>query len=162
MNYFYKSRFLLILIFTLVLLNLGTLTFMWLSRPPMPGQGRQGGRGENAGEFLVEQVGFNADQREKYSLMREAHQEMARQTQDSLRFYKNSLFRNLPTRDLIAAERASSNIARLQRKLEMNTFNHFVAVRNLCTPEQTKKFDAIIEDVLKMMAPPQGPPRQRP
>ena len=160
MNYFYKSRFLLFLIFILVLLNLGTLIFMWLSRPPMPD--RQGGRGENAGKFLVEQVGFNAEQQEKYSQLREAHQEMAHQTQDSLRFYKNSLFDNLPTRDSIAADRASANIARLQRKLEMNTFNHFVAVRNLCTAEQTKKFDAIIEDVLKMMAPSQGPPRQRP
>ena len=88
MNYFYKSRFLLFLILILALLNLGTLTFMWLSRPPMPG--RQGGRSENAGKFLVEQVGFNAEQQEKYARLREAHQEMARQTQDSLRFYKNS------------------------------------------------------------------------
>ena len=117
---------------------------------------------ENAGEFLVKQVGFDADQQEQYSRMREAHQKMSHETQDSLRFYKNSLFSNLPTRDSIAAELASANIARLQRKIEMNTFNHFAAVRTLCTPEQTEKFDRIIDDVLKMMAPPQGPPRPRP
>ncbi len=159
MSNFFKPRFQLLLIFILVLLNLGTLTFMWLNRPPMPG--RPGGQGENAGEFLIEKVGFNPDQREEYSKMREDHRHSAHSIEDSIRFYKNSLFKNLAKGDQSEAERISENIGRLHQKMEITTFKHFVTVRNLCTSEQAPKFDAVIEEVLKMMAPPSGPPRRR-
>ncbi len=159
MSYFYKSRFQLTLIFSLVLLNLGTLTFMWLNRPPM--HGRPGGQRENAGEFLIEKVGFNPDQREQYRSMREDHRQFTRSIEDSIGFYKNSLFKSLPKGDLSEAERISENIARLHKKIEISTFDHFVEVRNLCTSEQVPKFDAVIEEVLKMMAPSPGPPKRR-
>ncbi len=150
MNYFGKTKILVVMIFALILLNLSTLTFMWINRPQRgPGPG-----GEGPGRYLMEEVGFTTDQREAYHKLMEEHRSITDSTNDSIRVYKKQLFSYLPSGNLSGAELTASSIARLQKKLELNTFNHFVKVRALCTTaEQTRKFDNTIEDVLKMMAP---------
>jgi hypothetical protein len=48
------------------------------------------------------------------------------------------------------------------RKQMYLTFRHFQQVRNLCNETQKKKFDTVIQQVLRMIAPPQGKPQGPP
>ena len=54
---------------------------------------------------------------------------------------------------------AADNVAKNLEQLDLLTFDHFKQVRTICTSQQQKKFDEIIEDVLQMISsgPPHGP-----
>ena len=50
-------------------------------------------------------------------------------------------------------------IDRVLNQFELATFYHFQKTRSICTPDQQKKIDEVIDDALRMMAPkPPGPP----
>ena len=151
-----KPRVLVIMIGALVLLNLATLGFLWFRKPPMP----PGHRGEAAAEYLIAEVGLTPDQAADYKLLIQEHQANMRSINDSVRYHKILLFNNININDSTVTSMEASAVARLQAQLELNTFNHFVKVRALCSPVQALKFDKVIGDVLQMMAPP-GPPGKR-
>jgi protein CpxP len=155
MNYFDKSRILVIMITLLVILNLATLSFLWINRSPHPE--RRGG--DAPAQYLIEQVGLTPDQQAAYRVLIRDHQGRMHSIHDSIRFHKIQLFRNLQGIDSTAAKVESATIGRFQETLEMNTFNHFLKVRALCSPVQAIKFDKVIDDVLRMMAPPGPRPR---
>ncbi|CAN5123818.1 hypothetical protein BH09BAC3_BH09BAC3_30090 [soil metagenome] len=149
MNYFDKPRILVTIIIVLIVLNIATMSFMWLNRPPHePGRG-----GARPANFLIEKVGFSPEQIETYHGLMEEHQRASTSINDSLRFYKSLTFSYLPQNNTAAVKESVSSVGRLQQQMEMNTFEHFVKVRALCTPEQAVKFDAVINEVLKMMVP---------
>ncbi|NOT76159.1 MAG: periplasmic heavy metal sensor [Cyclobacteriaceae bacterium] len=156
MNYIDKSRFMVFMIVALVLLNLGTLGVVFMNRPPHGGPG-PGRSPEGPGMLLMDKVGFTEEQRAAYRLLMDEHRNLMHSSEDSIRFYKEQLFSYLPASNSTSAELSAVAISRLQKKIEMTTFDHFVKVRALCTPDQATKFDAIIQEVLKMMAPPKGP-----
>jgi protein CpxP len=156
MDYFDKSRVLTAAIAILVLLNLFTLAFLWLSKPPHPA----GPRGDAPAEYLIETVGLTPGQKQAYRELIAEHQAAMRSTHDSIRYHKTQLFNNLQVEDSINAEVEAAAIGRFQRDIEMNTYAHFSKVRALCSPVQVVKFDKVIGDVLHMMAPP-GPPEKR-
>ena len=46
---------------------------------------------------------------------------------------------------------AADLIAERQKKLDLQMFNHFKTVRNICTPDQLQKFDSTIKKVFIRM-----------
>ena len=60
-----------------------------------------------------------------------------------------------------AIDEAAKLSVQYDQVLTRNTFDHFKKIRAMCTPAQKKKFDAIINEVLRMMNGPQGPPQPR-
>ncbi len=154
MNYFDKSRVLIAMVALLVVLNVATLGFLWTQRPPHP-RGRPGGP---PAQYLIEKVGLTPDQQVTYKELIQSHQQHMRSINDSIRYHKIQLFKYLTTPDSTMAYAESARIGSFQQSLEMSTFSHFSSVRALCSPVQVIKFDKVIDDVLKMMAPP-PPPR---
>jgi protein CpxP len=151
-----KPRILIITVAVLVALNLATLTFLWLNNRPHP-RGRQG---EAPAQYLIEQVGLTPDQITAYRALIQEHQSNMRSINDSIRYHKLQLFSYLQSADSSNARRESGRIGDLQKAVEMNTFDHFLKVRALCDPFQEVKFDNVIGEVLRMMAPP-GPPGKK-
>lgn len=159
-----NNRFLKITIIVLLLINIATLCFMWSGRkhhdthmPPSPPHGPGG-----AFEFLVHELNFDEMQIKQFEALRNEHHKNAELIQEKShdmhrRFF--NLLKNLPADSGVSSQLADS-MAMYQKQLEMLTFNHFKKVREICKPEQQKRFDEVINNALEMMAPkPPHPPR---
>ena len=136
----------------LLLLNIGTLTFLWTHRPP--------GGGGGPFMFLVKETNMDDAQKDAYQQLRTAHhtQMTVFRSQNSL--LRGKLFELLATRDANTPEvqQMIDSIASNRKQEEIATFEHFRKVRALCRPEQQAKFDAVIGEAVQSLGPP-GPPR---
>lgn len=154
-------------LFTLLLLtaNIVTLALLWThkgngsnDRKPPPPLGE-------VFEYLTNELKLDSSQQHTYKQLREEHQGTQRPLQDSIGKAKDAFFALLQqstTSDSLI-QKYSKKIADLEQQKELFTFHHFQKLRAICNPEQQKKFDTIIQDVLKRMAPKrrQGPPPGR-
>jgi hypothetical protein len=75
-----------------------------------------------------------------------------------MRSLKDQLFNQLKGPHISAVDSLANAIGTLQAKLDLETFDHFSQLRAILTKEQAIKFDDVIQDVLRTMAPKQGPP----
>lgn len=144
----------------LALLNIALLVTIWQR---LQHEGPAGGPPEGPGKRIIHDLGLNQKQQQKFEALKQTHRaamERLRQRGGELRDEYFELLKNsLPDTSLVRQKARA--IARNQEDIEMATFEHFREVRKICTPEQQKKFDAIITDVLRSMARPPRPPRER-
>lgn len=163
------------LVAALVVANLGLLAWLWLG-PSMRAGGSdrepRGDRGARAFDFIVERTGMTPEQRGRYAELRDDHQRRIRDIQGELRRHREALFDRLHIAGAADSTMAADSIAVAEARaigdahaaIERVTFAHFAKVRTLLDPEQQKRFDAIIQEALRMMAPPPpggGPPGGR-
>lgn len=151
-----NTRFLKIVIAVLILVNLGTLAFIWFSRPVAgtsdhlpPAEG-----------FLVKELDLSGAQRSEYSRIRNDHRMMLRKLQEQDRVLHNRFFQQLFSEmpDMKMVHDLADSIAENRKKMEMLTYGHFKQVSSMLTPVQQKKFEEIFDDVLKMVLPLPPPP----
>lgn len=165
MNYFDKPKILGILVIALLLLNFGTLAFMWLHKPPPPPPLREMEMmrenmppdrkdGEGPGGFLIHELGLNESQQKDFAKLRDEHQAGMRSAHEVIKKNKDELIKLMGTGDSVKASQLADNIAAGQKQIEMITFEHFKKVRALCDDSQKKKFDEIIVEAMKIMGAP--------
>lgn len=156
MSYFNSRRWLAILVIILVALNIGTVTAFWLLRDkrgaPPPGQG-------NPTAFLVKELGLDSMQREKLEVLIAQHRSAVMQLRNENREAKDAFFARLGEASIsdsaLALAAREANLP--DQQIEVATFRHFQQVRALCNSTQQKKFDEIIQEVLRMNAGARGP-----
>lgn len=150
-----KGLIVFVIVF-LVVLNLGTLTFIWLHQ--MPGQFSSERR--DASGFLVKELMFTESQKSEYFQLRILHRRELEQLQRQDRALHKKFFDQLivVSRDSLTTENLVDSIAIIRKEMELLTFNHFLKIRKILRPEQQKKFDSIFHDVLRMVLPPPPPP----
>jgi protein CpxP len=150
-----NKKLLTFVVIGLLLLNLGTLAFLWTGRdhphgPPPPHEG-------GPALFLIHELGLNAEQQSRFEKLRDEHHQRMVQIQDSLHTLHETFFEGLSATTPLQTDSIAGLMGKKQSEIEKLTFDHFRKVRALCTPDQQKKFDSVIEEALRMMAPP--PPR---
>jgi protein CpxP len=151
-----KNRFLTIVIIFLLILNLGTLVFVFVSRngghqrPPF----REGG----PANFITQELGFDEQQKTRFNELKKEHQTQMRNMQDSMKIQRDQFPEIIISDNEARADSITTVIGRYQKQIEMYTYQHFVKVYALCNEDQKKKFSHIIEDILKMMSPGKGGP----
>jgi protein CpxP len=155
-----QLRFYKIIIIILVLLNLGTLSFLWFGKPRA---GQEQGRGKSA-KFLIRELSLTPGQQDEFGKLREEHRHrlMILQQQDSRlhdRFFE-AIF--LPVPDTLTSKILSDSIADVRRQMELLTFEHFRQLRQLLNDEQKNKFHRVfrqaLEHVMPLPVPPTAPP----
>lgn len=165
MNNYTKNKWLNIFILLLVTANIVTLTLLWIrpggGRPydrklPPPRQGQ-------VFEYINHELKLDSLQRESFRKLREEHQSGQENIQDSLKDLKDAFFALLrqPAIADSTVEAAAKRVTAAEEQLELMTFRHFQKLRIICNTDQQKKFDTIIQEVLRRMAPRknmQGPP----
>ncbi len=151
-----NPRLLKIAIIVIICLNLATLSFMWLHRPPMGPPHH----GEDTFSYLIHELKMNDDQQNKYKILRDEHHNGIMELQNKSRDLHTAFFKLLqnPAADTMLIKLMNDSIAANQMKIEMLTFDHFKKVRQLCSTEQQQKFDAIIVETIKRMGP-KPPPK---
>lgn len=161
MNYFSRNKIWGIAFLLLVLLNIAALVTFWIMREGPAGP-RGGEMKQGVVDFMVKELGFDSVQKEQLMQLRKTYQEEMREVRSRNRDAKNDFFALLPQSGIsdTALENAAHAAVVYDIKTDMLTFRHFQAVRKLCNAEQQKKFDAVIQEVLRMSAP--GGPGNRP
>lgn len=149
-----KDKFLTIAIMLLILLNLGLLAIIFLTRPPHPLE---------PWKIVVRQVGFTDQQQQQYFALRDAHRnEMHRlddQFGETLRDYFD-LLKGIPNPSL--EDSLLTRLGRIEREKAMITFGHFREVKSLCRPDQVDAFNRILPELTRVVLPPKKdlPPRR--
>ncbi len=152
MDFIQQNKVLKTFLVILVLLNLGVLASIWLTgHPGRPGHGGP----EGPAKFLIQEVGFDESQAERYMEMVHEHQQAARDIRKQINQKRTLLFDYTQPQN----EELIQEISRLKERDEQILYNHFEKVRSLCnSPEQVKKFDRMMAEMLRKMQAPAGPP----
>ena len=103
--------------------------------------------------LLQKEVGFSDAQLNQYQALRTQQRKTIKPLFNSIRgskerFYELLYKENLP--DSILYKDADS-IATAQKQLDLQMFDHFKNIRNICTPQQVPKFDSSIKKVIARM-----------
>jgi Spy/CpxP family protein refolding chaperone len=155
-----NNRWLSVLTLFLLTANIVTLVLLWTNKKvdreyfmPQPQPGGQ------VFEFINNELNLDAAQQSTYKTLREEHQAGIRPVHDSMRKAKDRLFDLLQQENVAEATMLEygKRIGELEQQRDVITFKHFQKLRAICNKEQQKKFDNIIQDVLRRMG---GPKRQ--
>lgn len=138
------------MVMALVIVNLAAIAIFFFEKSHRPGHPGQ------AADYLIKELGFNEAQKDSYMELVKDHRLHADIQRMEIMKAKNRFFDLLeqPSVTDTVKQAALKNIGLQTEELDLATFNHFQKVRALCTPDQKKKFDNIIRNVLGMMAGP--------
>lgn len=156
-----KQRFVTFTIIALLLINLGTLGYLFAlgsdhgPRPPHPPHGRMDPK-----SVIIERLQLNKEQQVAYEALIQEHRSAIDEIETSSNTSKNQLYmllndsiENKAVKDsLIAA------IAANQKVIEQIHFDHFKAIKKICKPEQLKNFEALTEELSALFSKPRRPP----
>lgn len=150
-----KINFLYAVIVALLLLNTGTLAFIFLHHPPPPARNPQ----QEISRWLTEQLQLNAEQEKQYKVLQDEHRQKMDFIHQQDRDLHDRYFQllNGETVDSSLVNQLADSIAENRKQTELTTFYDFKKIRAICNGEQQKKFDAIIGKALKTMG---RPPRR--
>ncbi|MEO8173591.1 MAG: hypothetical protein ABI581_10930 [Sediminibacterium sp.] len=165
MSYFTRNKTWAIVFLLLIALNVATLATFWLVKERRPGPPPVSQSG--VVNFLTSELGFDSLQKKELIKLHRLHQEQMQEIRKNNREAKDAFFDLLQQQDIpdSVVEKAAKESAKYDSETDVLTFHHFQRVRNLCNETQKKKFDEVIQQVLRMTAPqqgrPQGPPPRR-
>lgn len=156
MNHGSKNKLLTWLVVLLLVANAATITMFWIGRgkhPPQPKGTPQ--------EFLISELKLDTTQQEQLQLLGKDHRQAAEQLRKKTREAKEALFDLLkqPSVSDSTKQAAAKAVSVNTEALDLLTLSHFQKVRALCTIDQQKKFDAIIQEVIRMIGQPRPPMR---
>ncbi len=166
MSYFNRNKWWVIAFILLITLNIATITAFWLVRDRRPGP--PPGAGSGVVDFLVKEIGFDSTQKQKLIQLRSQYQQDIMEARKNNRAAKDAFFALLQQPDIsdsaLAKAARASTVA--DQQSDIITFRHFQQIRKLCNETQQKKFDNVLQEVLRMIAPPppgkqQGLPPRR-
>ena len=153
-----KNKWLTGLVILLLAANAVTITLFWMGRtrtgplPQLPPPNT---------DYLVKELKLDTAQQRQLQELVQAHRAASEKMRLEIKNGKDSLFEGVKrpaasdsTSRLIAA-RVSQKIS----ELDLLTLDHFRQIRAICRPDQQKRFDEVIEEVIRRMAPsrPQPP-----
>jgi periplasmic protein CpxP/Spy len=138
----------------LAVLNLTFLAYIWFERsdrkrPDAP---------KDARDYLVRELNLNVAQQRHFDSLRQGHFEQMQRDREEMRKLKDAFFGQLKNAGDTIPAALAQEIGAVQARIDLNTFHHFAALRRICTDEQQKKFDDIIQNVLKNLGRPGPPP----
>lgn len=154
-----RTRLLTIAIIGLLLLNFGTLVFIFLQKHhSRPGQPDQAGHGPKY--IIIARLHFNKTQQNEYSDMVEEHRIKNRGLRDVSRQLHDELYELLKAEkvDDIREKELIAQIAENQKAIENLNMAHFMQIKSLCKGIQIDYFNRLVDDLGRLFAP-QHPPK---
>lgn len=171
MDVFKKNRNLVITIIVLVIVNIFTLSLLWLGKPK-PMNLRVDERVEDDSlrilNMLKDKLEFSNEQAEQFMGLRLEHKDKTSKLGEEIMELRKEMFDKVMYADNSTLSDSLLNLSlEKQSQIEKLTFEHFLKVKQICTPEQQKK---LFEMMSKLLGPPQhegrppgevsdGPPR---
>lgn len=142
-----KEHFYKIAIIVLLLLNLGTLGYLFMgNKRPMhgPPPGHEGPAG-----LIIERLQLDEEQQQKFEEQRFEHQSKIRAVRKESGELHDALFSLLKNEaiDSIKKDSLQNAIRLVEIKKDEITFEHFQQLKSILKPEQLPLFDGLIEEI---------------
>ena len=120
--------------------------------------------------FIVKELGFNADQLEQFNKNNKGHHESTMRLSETIKGLKDTLFSTLSNDEINEStiDSISALICEKEAKKEKEIFYHFKMIRDIANEKQKLKFDKILMDALRQgdrenrPPPPNGGEAHRP
>jgi hypothetical protein len=152
-----KNKWLAIGFVLLIVLNVTTLTALWMMSKHRPFKSE----GEHSGSvnFLAKELGFDSIQKQTLQALLAENREKIRQEREKIRDAKDALFSLLQKPDVTDSmvQQASNVAAMHEQEIDRLTFKAFQRVRNMCQKNQQGKFDNMIIDIIHSFGQPPPP-----
>jgi periplasmic protein CpxP/Spy len=147
-----KNKSLISIIIFLLIMNLAMLIFFLVLNNQSQRNSHVHDQNGISG-VLQKDVGFTKEQLDIYQSLRKEQIDKIHSLFDELRKAKRDFYNLLYISQVSdsSVNRAADLIAEKQKTLDLQMFNHFEMVRNICTPDQLQKFDTTIKKVIIRM-----------
>ena len=147
-----KNKSLISIIIFLLITNVAMLIFFLALNNPAQKNSHSYDQNGISG-LLQKEVGFTKEQLDTYQSLRKDHFDKVHVLFDELRKSKIDFYNLIYTQQASdsSVNKAADLIAEKQKTLDLQMFNHFETVRNICTPDQLQKFDTTIKKVIMRM-----------
>ena len=143
-----RNKGLLLIITALLISNLALVAYLVFgkSQGKRPPQSR-----EYFSNFIKKELNFSEEQSAKFQQLMAGHFEKLKPIMAEVRKAKDSMFTlmrqtEIPPDSIL--QKAAENISQKQKQQELQSFNHFRLVRELCNDEQKLKFDSLISKMI--------------
>lgn len=161
MNFFLQNRVSTIIITVLIVLNLFSIYFFVVHKrishrghPPRSESNwreRDNDKPNSKAHFLARQIGFDDTQKNTFQKLLKTHFKKSGLMRKEMSTLREQMFENIGNpafnKDSVVTE-----IGLLQTQLEIEMFDHFKAVRAICTEEQKVKFDKMAKRIAKKIS----------
>lgn len=166
MDIYKKNRNLVVTVVILVIFNIATLFLLWIGKPKPNSINKANIEGIEKGriqEVLKEELGFSTEQADKFLELRESHHEKATAIEEELILVKRKMFEEAMYGEKSDISDSLLNLSlEKQNQLELLTFDHFLKLKQICTPEQQKKLFGLVQQLIgprQNESLPQGGPK---
>jgi periplasmic protein CpxP/Spy len=156
-----KNRLLTLVIVLLLILNFGTLAFLFIGQKNRRNGPHHPMENEGPANFIIEELAFDEQQKNAFEELKKEHQGQMRAMMESIKVQHGLMPDLIIAGDQAKADSVATQIGTYQKQIELYTYTHFVKVFALCKEEQRPKFKSIIKEILERMAPKKGMPPPR-
>ncbi|MBD1207791.1 MAG: hypothetical protein H9535_05150 [Ignavibacteria bacterium] len=157
-----RETLLTLAVAALLVLNLGIMTYLFVSHRPPSESEEKPPKGKKIDELVITRLHLDEAQQATFKTLKREH----RLTMESL----DREYRDVVEQYFLLVLRTSIDAARrdsLQRLLEnlhgqkiSTTFRHFTKIKTICSPKQQPAFEQLLPELSRMMLPPQRKPRE--
>ena len=151
-----KTRLLSIALVVLVVLNVATLSFFFLHRPPPPHPRKH----EGPKAIIIERLRFNDEQVKAYDALIDEHHKRILEMDAEMLGLRDRLYAQLSAPDSARKDSLLHAVGDLQSAIERVHVDHFAGIKALCKPDQLPLFDQLTRDLASYFH--QGGPPPRP
>ena len=115
------------------------------------------------GNFISNRLSFSDDQKYTFNALEKSHRERMMLISNEIRASKEALFDQIsnPNADAMLVDSITSVIGEFEKKKDLEVFQHFKAIYDICDDSQKERFNDLLKDALHKGPPPRGkrPPR---
>lgn len=145
----YKINYQTWIIALLVILNISTLAFMWINKPPRPEMPQETNYREKANHYMQNKLRFSPAQTDEFRRYQEEHFEQMRTYRTQTMALKKELYRldynetNEPKINALVME-----LSKIYAEQEKSHFLHIQQLRSICTPEQLPAMEKMLARII--------------
>jgi periplasmic protein CpxP/Spy len=165
MDMFSKKRIITWMFILLIVCNAGSLITMWFLHFQSPPRFKppQRGRPEHVQSFLERELSLSSEQSRQFRAMRERYFKQSQTIMDEIQRLRFELFSNsiASQSDTVKALPLIDALGEKQKKYELLTYTHFKELYSICTPEQQKKMQKLLREILMISRVPDAPGGQQ-
>jgi hypothetical protein len=145
-----KIKLLTYAVIGLVVLNLGIISFLYLTRPN-PNQGENRRRPK---DIIIEKLHFDANQIKKYEVYIKEYRNTIDSINSNTKVIKAQLYTQL--KQAIVNSKVKDSLIQLtlvnQERIEEANFKHFQDIKNICNKSQIEDFNDLTEELEKLFS----------
>lgn len=139
-----KTKFLTVIIVLLIATNLVLIFTIALPNRHHPNEPKK---------IIIDKLGLDNSQQEKYQLLIQEHQQQLKTLDKTILVQKSALFMSLKNENQTAFQDSIINALSLtQKEVENLHIAHFKAIKSLCKPNQTERFNSLTEDLAELFS----------